>query len=222
MPLPGPAPRLYAILDAESAQLRGVDLLEIARALRQAKITWVQYRDKIHDDRTVVSTAHAIREAFASFPATLILNDRVHLVQEIGFNGVHLGQGDLSPAKARQVLGDDAILGLSTHSAEQARLAEQDAAVDYIAIGPVFSTSSKANPEACVGLAGVRKARRITTKPLVAIGGISERSVGEVLAAGADSVAVIGALFGSTGVTQEALASLLLALGKVPLEPPRI
>ncbi len=121
------------------------------------------------------------------------MNDRADLCLAADFDGVHVGQDDLSPAGARRVIGEKLLLGVSTHNPEQVKEANQTTA-DYIAIGPVFSTSSKANPDPVVGLDGVRAARKLTSKPLVAIGGITRQNCLSVIEAGADSVAVISDL----------------------------
>jgi len=123
----------------------------------------------------------------------LIMNDRADICLAAGFDGVHVGQEDLSPQGARKVIGDRLWLGVSTHNAEQIKTAEKTDA-DYLAIGPVFSTASKVNPDPVVGLGGVRKARALTRKPLVAIGGINRANCRSVIEAGADSVAVISDL----------------------------
>jgi thiamine-phosphate pyrophosphorylase len=148
----------------------------------------------------MLSHGRELRHIFASAanpsnvpPAMLIMNDRADLCLAAGFDGVHVGQDDLSPAGVRAVIGPDRWLGVSTHNVEQVRAADQTDAT-YIAIGPVFATASKANPDPVIGLEGVRAARVLTRKPLVAIGGITRANFREVLAAGADSVAVIGDL----------------------------
>jgi thiamine-phosphate pyrophosphorylase len=121
------------------------------------------------------------------------MNDRADLCLAAGFDGVHVGQEDLSPEGARRVIGLDLILGVSTHNPEQLREADWSF-VDYIAFGPVFATSSKENPDPVVGISGVRQARALTSKPLVAIGGITRQNARSVIDAGADSVAVISDL----------------------------
>jgi thiamine-phosphate diphosphorylase len=131
-------------------------------------------------------------------PVRLIMNDRADLCLAAEFDGVHVGQDDLSPESVRRIIGwgtqgDVRWLGVSTHNPEQVREADQTSA-DYIAIGPVFATSSKANPDPVVGLEGVRRARELTRKPLVAIGGITRANALSVIEAGADSVAVISDL----------------------------
>jgi thiamine-phosphate pyrophosphorylase len=146
--------------------------------------------------------------------ATLIINDRVDLCLAADADGVHLGQDDLSPAAARRIFdqvkdGKTRIIGYSTHNLAQ--VVEADALpIDYIAIGPVFATGSKANPDPVVGLDGVRQAREATRKPLVAIGGITRQNCSQVRAAGADAVAVISDLLESPA---KAVADFLRVLG---------
>jgi thiamine-phosphate pyrophosphorylase len=118
------------------------------------------------------------------------MNDRADLCLIAGYHGVHLGQDDLSPEGARKVIGSDLWLGVSTHNSRQLAQADQTSAT-YLAVGPVFNTSSKDKPDPVIGLAGVRLARSLTRKPLVAIGGISRKTCRQVIEAGADSVAVI-------------------------------
>jgi thiamine-phosphate pyrophosphorylase len=128
-----------------------------------------------------------------SASVTLILNDRADLCVAAEFDGVHVGQDDLSPEGARKVIGAARVLGVSTHNAQQLIQADQTSA-DYLAIGPVFATASKLNPDPVIGLDGVRQARSLTRKPLVAIGGITRENCRSVMDAGADSVAVISDL----------------------------
>jgi thiamine-phosphate pyrophosphorylase len=124
----------------------------------------------------------------------LILNDHADLVGPTGFGGVHVGQGDLSPTDARRVVGAERWVGVSTHNEEQVRVANETSA-DYVAVGPVFATGTKVDAEPVIGLDGVRRARALTRKPIVAIGGITRANARSVIDAGADSVAVISALF---------------------------
>ncbi len=196
---------LYAILDAESCGRRGFSLVAVAEAWRDAGVRLMQYRDKQGSDAAVLQNATAIRAIFAATDAVLLLNDRVHLLVESGWHGVHIGQTDLSPQQARQIIGADKILGVSTHTPEQVQQANEQP-VDYIAIGPVFGTTTKLDAEPVVGLEGVRNGRALTQKPLVAIGGITRSTAQEVEAAGADSVAVISALLPPAGSPPEAVA----------------
>jgi thiamine-phosphate pyrophosphorylase len=152
----------------------------------------VQYRNKQGGSHRMLQEARQLHE-LCHGRARLIMNDRADLCLAAGFDGVHLGRDDLSPWSARTILGKDALLGVSAHDPQQVEHADQGPA-DYIAIGPVFATSSKRNPEPTVGLDGVRAARASTQKPLVAIGGITRANCRAVLQAGADAVAVISDL----------------------------
>jgi len=155
----------------------------------------LQYRNKQGDARTMLSHAREIRRALEK-KVRLIMNDRADLCLAAGFDGVHVGQDDLSPEGARLVVGPERLVGVSTHNLEQ--MQEADASpVDYIALGPIFSTTAKQNPDPVVGLEGLRAARAATKKPLVAIGGIARANVASVMEAGADSVAIISDLLAS-------------------------
>jgi len=136
------------------------------------------------------------------------MNDRADLVLAADFDGLHVGQDDLSPEGARKVIGDKLWLGVSTHNPEQVRAADQSSA-DYIAVGPVFATASKANPDPLIGLEGVRRARELTRKPLVAIGGITRANCFSVIEAGADAVAAISDLLREPGKSAEAFLRIL-------------
>jgi thiamine-phosphate pyrophosphorylase len=184
-------PRLYAILDA-SCFSESQMLSSTAEELLAAGVTLLQYRNKSSNAREMLQHARELKRRLGS-SAKLIMNDRADLCLAAEFNGVHVGQQDLSPEGARKVIGTALWLGVSTHNPEQVKRADETSA-DYIAIGPVFSTVSKANPDPVVGLEGVRKARALTRKPLVAIGGINRANCRSVIQAGADSVAVISDL----------------------------
>jgi thiamine-phosphate pyrophosphorylase len=190
-------PSLYAILDAEylikyQPPLPTENLVNFARELSSGGLRLLQYRNKRGTSRQMLEDARILKNIFGN-SAKLIMNDRADLSVAAGFDGVHLGQDDLSPEDARVVVGENRWIGLSTHNPEQATAADQTCA-DYIAIGPVFATSSKANPDPAVGLEGVRRARALTRKPLVAIGGITRGNCRSVIDAGADAVAVISDL----------------------------
>lgn len=191
-------PTLYPILDAgilsADPEARRGELLRLTRRVVDAGATILQYRNKTGSDEEILEDARWVRDGAGPDP-TLILNDRVDLVERAGFDGAHVGQGDLAPAEARRILGPLRVLGISTHNPEQLAMADK-APVDYIAIGPVFATASKENPDPVVGLEGVRAARKLTARPLVAIGGIGPENAKAVMEAGADSVAVISAVFG--------------------------
>jgi thiamine-phosphate pyrophosphorylase len=185
-------PRLYPIVDAGFLGARGVGVEDFARALLDAGVTLLQYRDKGSAPADVLRNAALIRGVMGS-ECRLIMNDRADLTVLAEWGGVHVGQGDLSPEDARRVVGAERWVGVSTHTDEQVRLAELNCA-DYVAVGPVFATGTKADAEPVIGLEGVRQARALTTKPLVAIGGITRENARSVVDAGADSVAVISAL----------------------------
>jgi thiamine-phosphate pyrophosphorylase len=187
-------PKLYPILDAGLLAARGHDLRWAAEQLKEAGVGLLQYRDKAGSPQSVLQNAAAIREAFIGAARRLILNDRADLAVLAEWDGVHVGQGDLLPEDARRVVGAERWVGVSTHTEEQVKLADLTCA-DYVAVGPVFATGTKLDAEPVIGLDGVRRARALTTKPIVAIGGITRANARSVMEAGADSVAVISALF---------------------------
>jgi len=184
-------PRLYAILDT-SCFPDSQALFSAAEELVAGGVTLLQYRNKSANAREMLEQARELKRRLGG-SVKLIMNDRADICLAVGFDGVHVGQGDLSPQGARKVVGEKLWLGVSTHNAEQIMEADKTSA-DYLAIGPVFSTASKVNPDPVVGLDGVRKARALTRKPLVAIGGINRANCRSVIEAGADSVAVISDL----------------------------
>ena len=196
-----------------------VAMTEFVRELLAGGATVIQYRDKSNHARLRLAAARELRRVAAAFeraqdssshppadlPTTasgagstrcrvrLIMNDRADLCLAADFDGLHIGQDDLSPAAARRMVGPERWLGVSTHNPEQVREAERWP-VDYLAVGPVFATESKANPDPVIGIEGVRRARQSTAKPLVAIGGITRENCAAVIAAGANAVAVISDL----------------------------
>jgi len=185
-------PKLYAILDASCFGGRN-DLFSAAEELVAGGCTLLQYRNKVGNARQILDDAREMKRRLGE-SIKLIMNDRADLAVAAGFDGLHVGQEDLSPESARRVIGEQLWLGVSTHNPDQIRDADRTSAT-YVAIGPVFATASKANPDPAVGLEGVRKARALTRKPLVAIGGITRANCRSVIDAGADSVAVISDLF---------------------------
>ena len=140
------------------------------------------------------------------------MNDRADLAVLAGFGGVHVGQSDLFPDDARRVIGVEGWVGVSSHTDEQVCLAESSCA-DYVAVGPVFATGTKSDAAAVVGLEGVRRARALTSKPIVAIGGITRENAGSVMDAGADSVAVISALLTPEETVEKVAGDFLALLG---------
>ena len=190
-------PRLYAILDAACFPDSNA-LAVAAEELASAGVTLIQYRNKSGNARVMLDQARSLRrQSRAAAPAPqvpkLIMNDRADLCLVAEFDGVHVGQDDLLPESVRAIIGTGRWLGVSTHNPQQTQEADQTSA-DYLAIGPVFSTASKDKPDPIVGLEGVRRARQLTRKPLVAIGGITRANAASVIEAGADSVAVISDL----------------------------
>jgi len=152
----------------------------------------LQYRHKGFWSRDVLMEAERVGELCRARGALFIVNDRVDYARMLGA-GVHLGQDDLPPRAARTLLGEDAVIGYSTHNAEQLRAASSEP-VDYVALGPIFSTASKRNPDPTVGAGNLKEWRSLIPQPLVAIGGITRANARELWNAGADMVAVIGDL----------------------------
>jgi thiamine-phosphate pyrophosphorylase len=202
--------RLYPIIDVScfsASQRTSGEIFQYARELAAGGATLIQYRNKHGNPRDIVSDARELRRVLGD-NVTLIMNDRADLCVAAECDGVHVGQDDLSPEGARAVVGAGCLLGVSTHNLEQLDQAANGPA-DYVAIGPVFSTVSKQNPDPVVGLEGVRAARAATTKPLVAIGGISFSNARSVIEAGADSVAIISALIATPRDSVRKLLELL-------------
>jgi thiamine-phosphate pyrophosphorylase len=187
--------RLYALVDPAVAG--GRTLPDLARAIA-GSATLVQLRDKHSSTRAMVETARALKAVLAPLRIPLLINDRVDVALAAQADGVHIGQDDMAVADARALLGRDAIIGLSVKTAAQAREAPLDA-LDYVAIGGVFATASKDNTSAPIGLDGLRAIAqavraRASNYPVCAIAGITAANAAEVVAAGADGVAVISAL----------------------------
>ena len=188
--------RLYALVDPEHAV--GRDPAVLARLVAQGGATLVQLRDKHGDTRLMLARARAIKEVLAPLNVPLLINDRIDVALAAGADGSHVGQDDMPVEDARRLLGADAIIGLSVKTVEQAEAVPIDL-VDYVAIGGVFATSSKDNPDPPIGAAGLARIvgvlrRRAREFPLCAIAGIDASNAGEAIAAGADGVAVISAL----------------------------
>ena len=178
-----------------------------AEQLTAGGATLLQYRNKSGNARQILEHAHKLKRLVGS-PVKLIMNDRADLALAAGFDGLHVGQDDLSPDAARSIIGPSLWLGVSTHNPEQIADADKSDA-DYLAIGPVFATASKANPDPVVGIDGVRRARELTRKTLVAIGGITRNNARSVIEAGADSVAVISDLIRDPRKSTEAFFEVL-------------
>jgi thiamine-phosphate pyrophosphorylase len=155
-----------------------------------AGVRLVQYRNKAASARELFKRSERLRSLLIPQGVTFLVNDRADVACAAGASGVHVGQEDLEAEAARAVIGQDRLLGVSTHNFAQFELAAATSA-DYIAVGPVFSTATKANPDPVVGIELIRGVRRLTAKPIVAIGGITPERAAEIIEAGADSVAVI-------------------------------
>jgi len=205
-------PRLYAVLDAQSFLDADV-MFTAAEEWVAAGIKLMQYRNKSHDSRILLEQGRELRRRILRAEASathmrLIINDRADLCLAAEFDGVHVGQDDLLPDSARRIVGPDRLLGVSTHNRQQVAEADLTSA-DYLAIGPVFATSSRANPDPVIGLEGVQQARQLTRKPLVAIGGITRANCRAIIEAGADSVAVISDLIRDPGKSAEEFLRIL-------------
>lgn len=186
-------PRLYVILDAA---LVTVPEIEIAQELAAAGVRVLQYRNKNASARQLLESSRALAAALLPQGVTFFVNDRSDVAFLAGASGVHVGQEDLGVEQARSLVGPDRFVGVSTHNLEQFRMAA-DSSADYIAVGPIFATKSKANPDPVVGTALLRQVRALTKKPIVAIGGITLERAAEVIEAGADAVAVISDILGA-------------------------
>jgi thiamine-phosphate pyrophosphorylase len=196
-------PRLYAIIDLgcfPAKEQCTSAIAHFARELLAGGVELIQYRNKTGGGREMLSHARELRRIVTALPlrsgcppVRLIMNDRSDLCLAADFDGVHVGQDDLSPTAVRGIVGGSRWVGVSTHNPEQVAEADQWP-VDYIAVGPVSATASKANPDPVIGVEGVQRARKLTSKPLVAIGGITRVNCRAVIDAGADSVAVIADL----------------------------
>jgi thiamine-phosphate pyrophosphorylase len=186
-------PRLYAIADASFG-----DPVKLAEALFEGGARLVQVRNKNASARDALEQVERIL-ALAPPDALVLVNDRVDIALISGAAGVHLGQTDVPPKAAREILGPNRIIGISTHNLQQAMDADGQP-VDYVALGPIFATTTKSNPDPVVGVELLRAASQILHRPLVAIGGITMRNIGDVLDAGAGSLAVIRDLLDTTNV----------------------
>lgn len=186
-------PALYAILDPN---LAAIPLTALAGTLADAGVQLIQLRDKRSGAGRIYTQAKELAGVLSERSVCFIVNDRPDVAAVSSAVGVHLGQEDLSVEQARRICGPRLWVGVSTHNLEQLREADRTSA-DYIAVGPIFPTSTKANPDPVVGLEFLRAARQVTRKPLVAIGGITIESAAEVFRTGADSVAIIRDLLGA-------------------------
>lgn len=203
-------PRLYPITDT---RLAGLSHVEQIKQLIDGGATLIQLRDKQASPSQLYEQAVECVRIAREHDVRMIINDRVDIALAAKAGGVHLGQDDMPPDSARILLGEKAIIGYSTHSVEQARLAA-DLPIDYIAIGPIFSTSTKEDPDPVVGLDGLKAVKAVVGDlKVVAIGGINDTNIASIFAAGADSAAVIGGLV-SNGDKIAARIAHLISLTK--------
>jgi thiamine-phosphate pyrophosphorylase len=197
-------PRLYPITDA---RITGLSHAEQIERLAAGGATLIQLREKFAAPREFHQSALEAMKVARRLGVQIIINDRVDIAMAVAADGVHLGQDDLPPERVRALLGQSRIIGFSTHSLKQA-LEADSAPVDYIAIGPVFQTSTKEKPDPVVGLEALGEIKRHVSKPLVAIGGITLDRAQEVIAAGADSLAIISDLYVTGDIAGRALEYL--------------
>ena len=210
-------PALYAILDPH---LISTPLVPFAEKLAAVGVRLMQLRDKRSSAGRVFAVSKDLATALCPAGVKFIVNDRPDIAAIAGASGIHVGQDDLPPEDARRIVGAARWVGVSTHSLEQFREAAATSA-DYIAVGPIFPTASKENPDPVVGLELLREVRKLTTKPLVAIGGITLERAADVFRAGADSVAVIRDLICAPDPAGRAQEYLAVAAAVVP-ERPRV
>lgn len=185
-------PRLYPILDTEALERRGCTVAGAAEAILSAGARILQFRHKGHFSREHFAAAEAVGEACRRTGAGFVIDDRADIAVMLDA-GVHVGQDDLHPSRARSVVGAGRCLGFSTHNEGQLRASEEEP-LDYVALGPIFATSSKRNPDPVLGVGELRRLRPLASRPLVAIGGITRENAVQAIEAGADAVAVIGDL----------------------------
>jgi thiamine-phosphate pyrophosphorylase len=192
-------PRIYPILDASFIPVTGRAefLRRLGGSLAEAGVTLLEYRNKICDESELLADAAILRVALPAGQVKLILDDRADLIEQIGFDGVHVDAGDLKPAEARKLLGPGRIIGTFGGGAAGLLPGILEAPADYFSIGPVFATRTKQTTSPLIGMEGVRRLRaEAGTEPvLVAIGGITLATAAEALSAGATLVAIAGALF---------------------------
>jgi thiamine-phosphate pyrophosphorylase len=204
-------PRFYPILDVVTVSRRGLEAVAVVEQILEAGAAILQFRYKGHFSRSIFEDLARIADRCRQANALLVVNDRADIAHLCGA-GLHLGQDDLLPSDARAITGAGALIGYSTHNEQQLRAAA-DEPTDYVALGPIFGTASKENPEPVVGVEELRRLRPLTNRPLVAIGGITRGNALEVIRAGADSVAVIGDVFPESGKIRDRAKEWLDLLG---------
>jgi thiamine-phosphate pyrophosphorylase len=204
-------PRFYPILDTEAAARYGINPVYAAEEILAGGAQILQFRHKGFFTREVFAAMERISELCCEARVPFVVNDRADLARLVNA-ALHLGQEDLPPSMARRVVGAQTLVGFSTHNEAQL-VAAADEPANYLALGPIFGTASKVNPDPVVGLEGLRRLRPLTERPLVAIGGITRENARAVLEAGADSVAVIGDVFPEDGNLKRRIEEWLALLG---------
>jgi len=193
-------PRFYPILDPEIASRHGIDAVLAAEQILEGGATILQFRHKGFFSREVFAQLERVAQLCRDAHVLFVVNDRADLAALTGA-ALHLGQDDLTPAAARKVIGSKTLIGFSIHNEAQLRAAAAEPA-NYLALGPIFGTASKQNPDPIVGIDELRRLRPLTNRPLVAIGGITRANAQSVLTAGADAVAIIGDLFADSSTVR--------------------
>ena len=199
--------KVYLILDESLADQ--CSFKEVMKQAREAGVNLVQYRHKQGDMREMYARAKMLREQAAQLGIGFIVNDRCDLAKAVDADGVHVGQSDLPVSMVRKVMGKDCLLGVSTHRPEEVQAATAEGA-DYLGFGPIYSTNTKINHEPLVGIHGLQSVRSMTTLPIFAIGGVTAETVPNLIAAGADGVAVASAILTARN-TQSALRGFMSA-----------
>ena len=200
-------PPLYVVLDHD---LLRVPAVKCAESLSASGVELIQFRAKHRSPRDYFDACARLASSLAKSGTRFIVNDRPDIASLVGAGGVHVGREDLPPDVARRIVGPDVWVGVSTHNLEQVRAANMTSA-DYIAVGPVFATATKQRPDPTVGLDFIREARKLTRKPIVAIGGITLERAAGVYEAGADSVAVISDILSASDPALRAKEFLTVA-----------
>jgi len=203
--------RLCFIADSEAA--RGKDILQLIAQAVEGGVTIVQLRGKKWTSREFLEVGMKAVRLLKPKKIPLIINDEVHIALACEASGVHLGQGDMPLRCARELMGKERIIGISVSSADEALAAEKGGS-DYIGVGPVFATLSKKDIGSPLGLAGLREIRQKVKIPILAIGGISVANVADVIASGADGVAVISAIAAATD-PKKAATEIIESIGKI-------
>ncbi|MBQ2114107.1 MAG: thiamine phosphate synthase [Selenomonadales bacterium] len=192
---------IYALTGEDFS--RGRTNLEVVRAMLAGGIRVVQYREKMKDARSMYEECMEIRRLTREQGALFLVNDHIDLAMAVDADGVHIGQSDLPPAVVRKLIGDDKVLGLSTHNPEEAREAEALGCIDYIGVGPIFATKTKADALQPIGYDNLAAVRAAVSLPIVAIGGIKEDKVADVLQKGASMTAIISDIVADDNIAEK-------------------